>query len=450
MEAGLNRDFGKGDAAMRDYLEQLRQSGDLHVIAREVDPDHELAAVTAAFQKQHDGAILFENVKGTTMPVASNVFGSRRRLCAMIGAPNLAFCPAWARLVSRAPKRAETRLVKGGRQASSIPALPHLTYFEKDAGPYITAGIVLAKHPDTGVPNLSFHRGMHVSDTELRVRLGSSHDLTRCHKAAEAKDAALEAAILIGVPNSIFLGACASIPPDADELAVANAVDNGPLSVAACETIDLKIPAETEIVIEGRILPHERRPEGPFGEFMGYYVPEEPNHVFEVSAVTVRSDPVYHGLVCGSPEDLIPLETAIASKLYRHLTSVLTGIVDVSCNPQLLNTVVKIRPQYEGHGKRVLLAAFGAHMDYSKTCMVTDEDVDIHDLNDVWWAFVTRGRADTRSLVVPDVPGFYRDHHKDHRGRLGIDATKPWGREAEFERKTIKGGEAVNLGDWLS
>ena len=435
---------------MRAYLDSLRDAGDLHVVRREVDPKHELAAVTAAFQRQNDGAILFENVRGAAMPVVSNVYGSRRRLCALIGAPDLAFCPAWDRLMAGAPERADQQQVPGNRRRIALSDLPQPVYFEKDAGPYITSGILLANHPETGVPNLSFHRAMHVDDGELRIRIGASHDLTRYQQTAEAKDEPLEAAILIGTAPEIFLAACASIPPDADELAVANALAGGPLDMAPCETVGLSVPADTQIVVEGRILPHKRRPEGPFGEFMGYYVPEEPNHVFEVTAVTACADPVYHALVCGSPEDLIPLETAVASKIYRHLTARLPGILDVACNPQLLNTVVKIQPQYDGHARHVMLAAFGAHMDYSKTCMVTDEDVDIHDLNDVWWAFVTRGRADTRSLVVPDVPGFYRDPHRDHWGRLGIDATKPWGREAEFERKRIPGGEKIDLADWLA
>ncbi len=435
---------------MRSYLDQLRAAGDLDVVTREVDPRFELAAVTARYQEAHDGALLFENVKGAALPVVTNVFGSRRRICAMIGADDLAFCPAWHRLTASVGGRGETVAVEPPpRREVKLSDLPHLTYFEKDAGPYITAGIFLARDPDTGVPNLSFHRSMHVSDDELRVRLGSTHDLCRYANAAEARGEPLDVAILIGAPPSVFLAACASIPPDADELAVAAAIEGGPLKVTPCETIDLSVPAETEIVIEGRILPGQLRPEGPFGEFMGIYVPEGDNHVFEVTRVTVREGAVYHGLVCGSPEDLIPLDTAIASKLYRHLTAVLPGILDVSCKPYLMNTVVKIDQQYEGHAKHVLLAAFGAHLDYSKTCMVVDPDVDIHDLNDVWWAFVTRGRADTRSLVIPDVPGFYRDPHKDHWGRLGIDATKPWGREAEFERKAIPGAAEIDLSDYL-
>lgn len=436
---------------MRSYLDELRAAGDLDVVNREVDPRFELAAVTARYQAAHDGALLFEKVKGASMPVVTNVFGSRRRLCAMIGAEDLAFCPAWQRLTAGVTGPGETVAADPPpRRAVKLGALPHITYFEKDAGPYITSGIFLANDPETGVPNLSFHRAMHVSGDELRVRLGTTHDLRRYADAAEAKGEPLEAAILIGAAPSIFLAACASLPPDADEMAVAAAIEGGPLEVTPCETIGLSVPAETEIVIEGRILPGELRPEGPFGEFMGIYVPEGLNHVFEVTRVSVREGAVYHGLVCGSPEDLIPLETAIASKLYRHLTAVLPGILDVSCKPYLMNTVVKIAPQYEGHAKHVLLAAFGAHMDYSKTCMVVDDDVDIHDLNDVWWAFVTRGRADTRSLVIPDVPGFYRDPHRDHWGRLGIDATKPWGREAEFERKRIPGFDDVSLDDWLA
>jgi len=125
------------------------------------------------------------------------------------------------------------------------------------------------------------------------------------------------------------------------------------------------------------------------------------------------------------------------------------GILDVTCKPTVMNTVIKIRKQYEGHAQHALLAAMGAHLDYNKLCIVVDEDVDIYNMDEVIWAFLTRGRADTRTMVLPNVPGFYRDPHKDHWGRLAIDATKPWGREAEFERKQIPGLENVVLSEYL-
>ncbi len=440
---------------MRAFLDDIRARGDMRVVGREVDPTFELAAVTAASQAESDDAILFEKVKGTAYPVVTNLYGSRERLNRLIGAePGESFCRRWHDLFNANPMPSAgeaTRRIDGPPAIDEVALsdLPLIHAHEKDAGAYFTSGVFLAKEPDSGVANLSFHRAMFVSDDELRIRLGTSHDLARYQRKAEERGEALEIAMLIGPPPEVFLGACASLPHDSDEMIAASVVAGGPIPTRPCRTIGLEVPAETEIVVEGRILPNERRPEGPFGEFMGYYVPREPQHVFEITAVTVRRDAVFHNILCGSPEDIEALDCAIATKLFRHLDAVLPGIVDVSCKPQLMNTVVKIKQMYEGHAKHVMLAAFGAHLDYSKTCMVVDEDIDIHDLNDVFWAFVTRGRADTRSMVIDDVPGFYRDPKKDHWGRLGIDATLPIGREAEFERKRVPGVADIRLADYL-
>ena len=180
----------------------------------------------------------------------------------------------------------------------------------------------------------------------------------------------------------------------------------------------------------------------------GYVLAAE-NHVFEITSVYWRKDAVFHSILCGSSEDLTLLETVTAAKMYRHLNNVLPGIVDVSCSPVLMNTVIKIRQQYEGHARQALIAAFSADLDYNKAVFVVDDDVDITDMNEVIWAFLTRGRADKRTVVIHDVPGFYRDPHKDHWGRLGIDATMPFGRKAEFERKLIPGETDLNLNDYF-
>lgn len=431
---------------MREYIESLRARNALEVVHTEVDPRFELAAVTQRSQQVGDSALLFNKVRGTEFPVVSNVYGSRRRLCELVGADDGNFCRRWTEIL-QAGIGNPMREVQGSdkRIAGRLGDLPLITYFEHDGGPYFTSAIFLARDPDSGIHNLSFHRSMYVSDEELRVRLGSTHDLKNYQSRAEAKGQSLEAAILIGPPPEVFLAACASLPRDEDEFGAAAAVSGVPIAVRACESIDLSYPADTEIVIEGRFLPGTERPEGPFGEFMGYYVPVQDNAVFEVSRVHWRSGAIFHSLNCGSPEDMYPLDYAIATRIYRTLRSKLPGIVNVACHPRLMNTIVQIEQQYEGHARHVLLATFGAHMDYSKSCMVVDEDVDINDLNDVFWAYLTRGRADTRAFILSDVPGFYRDPHKDHWGRLGIDATKPFHRQAEFERKMIPGAGELDL-----
>jgi 4-hydroxybenzoate decarboxylase len=419
-----------------------------------VDPQYELAAVTKRAQLQSDDAVLFKNVKGTAFPVVTSLFSSRRRLCELIGAESGHFCPAWNKILDETASGstdcikiadAPPDLVTG-----KLSDLPLITYHGKDAGPYFTSAIYLAKDPDTGVPNLSFHRSMYVSDEELRIRLGTSHDLAKYQKRAENRDEALEAVLLIGVSPALFMAASTSIPTDWSEMILASKISGEPIETYHARTVDLEIPMSAQIVVEGKILPHERRREGPFGEFLGYYVPESNNHVFEITSVYWQRDAVFHSILCGSSEDLTMLETVTAAKMYRHLNSVLPGIVDVSCSPAFMNTTIKIEKQYEGHARQVILAAFGADLDYNKAVFVVDSDIDITNMNEVMWAFLTRGRVDKRTMLIDEVPGFYRDPHKDHWGRLGIDATMPFGREAEFERKTVPGESDVNLDDYFS
>lgn len=435
---------------MRAYVESLLATGRVRVIEREVSGRFELAAVTARSQQDSEDALLFRNVAGSRHPVVTNLFGSRARLVDLLPGQAPGFCQRWAALMAAPAPGPRPVSEAPDLQTLKLGDLPAITYFEKDAGPYITAGVFLARHPETGIANLSFHRGQIVGEHEIRVRLGDSHHLTRYQEAAEARGAALDAAILIGPPPEIVLAAAAPVPFADSELDVAARIAQKPLAMRRCRTIGLDVPADTEIVIEGRILPRLRRPEGPFGEFMGYYVPQGDNHVFEVTAVTARRDAFYHALLCGSPEDMRLLELAVATRVYESLLAAnVRGLIDVACVPMVMSTVVQIEQQYEGHARQVLLTAMGANHDWSKSVFVVDEDVDIGDFEDVWWAYLTRGRADRRALVVPDVPGFYRDPHKDHWGRIGIDATCPFGRKAEFERKRIPGAAGINLADYL-
>ena len=438
---------------MRDFVKKLDSLGYLRTVEREVDPQHELAAVTKASQNASADAVLFDRVRGSNMPVVTNLYGSNARLRELIGAGENSFCQAWSQMLDASRQRSAAPTTLGEPPANLVTGklsdLPLITYHARDAGPYFTSAIYLAKDPDTGIPNLSFHRSMYVSDEELRVRLGSSHDLARYQASAEKADQPLEAALLIGVSPKVFLAACASLPADWNELELAAGIADRPIETYRGRSVDLDIPASTEIVIEGRFVPNERRDEGPFGEFLGYYVPAGDNHVFEVREVYWRKDPIFHSLLCGSPEDRLILEAVNAAKTYRHLTASLPGIIDVSCSPAFMNTTIKIRQQYEGHARQVLLAAFAADLDYNKACFVVDEDIDISNMNEVIWAFVTRGRVDKRVIVIDDVPGFYRDEHKDHWGRIGIDATMPFDRQAEFERKTIPGDVEIKLDDYF-
>lgn len=437
---------------MREYMEKLRSRGELVEIFGEVSPKHELAAVTDAIQRQLGKPALFHKVTGTDLPVLTNIYGSRERLSEILGIGLTDFCRQWYNRINVAPELpAPVRTAKAQPNLvdCALSDLPLITYAERDGGPYFTSAMFLAKEPETGVPNLSFHRSMYISDEELRCRLAPRHHLTLYHEKAEKSGQPLEAAMLIGPPPTAFLSAAAPVPYEADEMEVAARLAGRPIEMRPCKHIDLMVPASTEIVIEGRFLPNERRPEGPFGEFMGYYTPVAPNAVFEVLGVTRRSDAIFHSILCGSPEEVLTLELSVAASIYQRISAVLPGILDVTCQPFILHTVVKIAQQYEGHARQVLLAVFGSEPTWAKMCTVVDEDVDIYDMNDVMWAVLTRSRLDADTITIPDTPSFYRDPDKDHWGRLGIDATAPFARRAQFVRKKIPGADRVDLSTYI-
>jgi len=436
---------------MREFVERLRARGELMVVDKEVDPFHELAAVTHVAMKKWGKPILFTNVKGTKFPVVTNVYGSRERLAEVIGIDADDFCRQWSNLANLGQGSGDpfVKAEEEERIDVKMSDLPLITYSDRDGGAYFTSAMFIANDPDTGVGNLSYHRSMYINDEELRCRLAPRHHLTIYHEKAEAKGEYLEAAMLIGTPATSFLTAAAPLAYDADELEVAARLKGAPMPMRKCKHIDLEVPAETEIVIEGRFLPNERRPEGPFGEFMGYYVPEGPNAVFEVLGVNVRPNALFHSILCGSEEEVLTLELSVSANIYQRLSAALPGILNVTCQPFVNHAIVQIDPQFEGHARQVMLATIGAEPIWAKVITVVDADVDIYDMDDVMWATLTRCRPDKDMMIIPETPSFYRDEDKDHWGRLLVDATKPWGREDEFLRKTIRMANDIDLADWF-
>jgi 4-hydroxybenzoate decarboxylase len=440
---------------MRDYVEKLIARGEMRIVDREVDPRFELAAVISRSQKESPDPILFRRVRGSQFPVVANLYGSIERLCEIIGAQSSEFNAKWnAILDSVGPSRtsyAKEVPAPANLKSGKLRDLPHIVYRERDAGPYLTSGVFLARDPDTGVPNLSFARCQLLGDdTKMYCCIDPPHDLASYQARAEARNQALDVAILIGAPPPVFLSACASVPITADELQIAYAIQGRNLEMRRCRHLDLLVPADTEIVIEGRLRPNERVSEGPFGEYMGYYCEvNTQGYIVDVLDVSWLEGAYFHALLCGSREDLGALQVAFATRTYRTLVAELPGILDVTCSPMLYSTIVKIDKQYEGHAQHVLLKVFGANPNYNLMCIVVDKDVNIHDLSEVWWAFLTRGRLDERTMVIPDVPGPERRADSIVCGRLGIDATMPLDRKHQFERARTPGEEQIDLASYF-
>jgi len=351
--------------------------------------------------------------------------------------------PIEPRLVSAGPVK---EVVKQGSEVN-LEELPIVTHCSKDAGPYITAGIVVAKDPDTGIRNVSVNRMQYKGRAKLGIRMMPPQHLGIIHDKCERKGKPLEIAVAIGNHPFDILAAATTVSYGVDEFSISSALRKEPVQLVKCETVDLEVPATAEIILEGEVLAGVREPEGPFGDFMEYYVPVMENHVFKVKAITHRKDAIYQTIQASSPEDTHLLALSREATVYEAVSKV-ADVRAVCLVPTIMSCMISIMKRFEGEPKNVAAAAFGAYS-WLKCCVVVDHDVNVFDVNDVWWAVATRSRPETGLLLIENALGFPRDPFKIHQSKLGIDATAPLNQWEEFERKVVPGLDAIRLDDYL-
>lgn len=443
--------------SLRDWLERLESTGRL---AR-AKPGIPLDYVLAALAKRLDGvkATRFPSPNGHELDVVSGIISDRAWIAEAMGVDQSEVLERfqcaienplpWEEIPSgRAPIHEVIQ-----REVDLARDLPIPTHNEHDAGAYITAGLVVAANPATGAQNVSINR-LQITGADRMGALLLPRDLHRFYDAAEAKGEALPVAIAIGVDPLTLLASQAIVPIDFDELGVAGALQGRPLPVVKCVTNDVRVPAEAEIVIEGRLLPHTRAPEGPFGEFPQYYGPRGDRQVIVVDALTRRTDALFHTIVPAAMEHLllgaIPREASLLTHLRRSFPSVrdvhLTrgGVCRYHLN-------VQIKKRWEGEAKNVMFGAFAGHADI-KRVVVVDQDVDIHDAEAVEWATATRFQAGRDLVIVEGAQGSRLDPSADNGlvDKMGLDATKPL--EVDSFRYTVvhvPGEDDVSVEDWL-
>jgi UbiD family decarboxylase len=413
--------------------------GEVVRVTEPVSIDYDVMALVLEYERRRRYPILlFEKVEGHDIPIVANVVASRRALAFALGVPEGALAAEYGRRIKEHVKPVVVtdppfrhRTVMG--DDVDLTALPIPMYFPGDAGRYLTAGMLVARDPETGVETEGYHRFQLKGRNRMGVSLHSRRRMFEYQRRAEAKDQALPCAVVLGLHPLVSMGSLAYPPPDVGKFEVVGGLFGEPLQVAAGAAVDLHVPAMAEIVIEGEILPGVREPEGPFGEFTGYFSRRSTEHVFVARAVSMRERPWFQSIGSGRAGDHITTlglirEAEILNAVSRVIPNVKAVHVPLS-GTSSFTAYVAIKQSRPGEAKHVIPIALGVDH-YLKLVVVVDDDIDVFDESDVMWAVATRMQADRDLVVIAGSLGALLDPSADERGvtaKLGIDATRPFG-----------------------
>lgn len=447
---------------LRSYLEDVRRAGALSVVRRRVSARYEIAAVTA--RADGSDALLFEDVDGSPMRVATNVAGTRGRLAMAIGCQEGRIHQAIAEAAAlRAGAGADAGAGAGAgasfleNTSADLSPLPVVTHFEKEPGPFITSSIVQARNPETGEQNSSFHRMMPIDGTHLSVRMVEGRHLHRCFEDARGRGEDLDVAVAVGVHPAFSIAGAYQAAWGESELLVARALaGGGRTGLARCPSTGLLVPAGTEIVMEGRILADRTHREW-MVEMLQTYDHARDQPVFELGRMYYRNRAIYHDVLAGYSEHRLlmgmPAESKIDGELKARLGPLVRSVRLTPGGCSWLHAVVQISKRADGDAAAAIEAAFAAHRSL-KQVTVVDDDIDPSSAVDVEYAVATRFQADRDLTVVRGVRGSSLDPSSDQArlltAKLGIDATRPLEKRPEgFEIAVIPGADKVSLADYV-
>jgi 2,5-furandicarboxylate decarboxylase 1 len=446
---------------LRSFLDTVKRkhAEDFLIISREVDPAYEITAITVKLEQEgrRRPILLFEKVKGSKFPVITNLHASRSRLALSINAKpeemqkvylGAMERPMAPKIVSKAPVK--DVVLRGDK--INLYDLPQIVHHEGDAGPYITAAISFAKDPAGDTWNCAYNRLMIKARDTTSIHLTLAKHLWEFQRVAEAQSKPLPVAFAIGVHPAIALGCLAIGSIDEDERAIMGGLLGEPLELVKCETSDLLVPAHAEIILEGEILPHERTPEGPFGEFTGYSLGERQREVLKVRAITHRRDAIFQDITVGHLDHLMLSTTPIEANLYRAVRAMVPTVKSVRV-PAPFTCYVSIEQRISGQAKNTILAVLGADL-YMKRVVVVDHDVDIFNDRQMSWAIATRCQPDRDIVIITNTRGSDLDPSTREDGntsKWGVDATAKPSLAAYTPRHRIpkKVWERINLKDLL-
>jgi 2,5-furandicarboxylate decarboxylase 1 len=440
---------------LQSYINYFEQNNHLIRVKSEVDPVKELAGITKIFEGGK--AVLFEKVKGSDFPVLMGIYWNRDMIAKMLGTSSNQLPFALTdeiRTWSQSPM--EPVILKQGPANEVVEEKPNLYnlpiphHSEDDGGRYLTSSVVIAKDPDTGVRNLSIHRMMVTGENRMTMLLEELGHLMDYYKRAEAKGEPLELTVNNGVDFPLTVAAAvpaSAAPIELDELGIASQIRGEPVELIESQTVGVEGVANAQIILEGRILPEIREPEGPYAEVTGYYAEREERWVFEVTAITRRKTPVFHSILSGQEVGNaygIIAGAGIFDKIHGLVPEVTA--IHFANGSVPYHLVVQMDKKFEGSQRNAMLAAFASNA-FIKTVTVVDTDVDLYKSEDVDWAVATRCCYETGLLLIPDSIGHRLNPmvENDNWTRMGIDATVKLPRASKFKRATVA---AVNLADY--
>ncbi len=458
---------------LRDFIAQLEGRGELKRVTLEVDPYLEITEICDRTLRAGGPALLFERPKGSRVPLLANLFGTPKRVALGMGEESvealrevgklLAFLkepdpprgmkeawrtlPIFKKVLDMAPKvrrgaPCQEVVLEGADM--DLSRLPIQTCWPGDAGPLITWGLVVTQGPEKPRQNLGIYRMQVLGRNRVIMRWlahrGGALDFRDWQRAHPGEP--FPVAVALGADPATILGAVTPVPDSLSEYAFAGLLRGSRTELAGCIGSELQVPASAEFVLEGRIHPDDTAAEGPFGDHTGYYNEVDTFPVFTIDRITHRRDPIYHSTYTGRPPDEpAVLGVALNEVFVPILQKQFPEIVDFYLPPEGCSyrlAVVRMRKQYPGHAKRVMMGvwSFLRQFMYTKFVIVVDEDIDARDWKDVIWAMTTRMDPARDTVIVDSTPIDYLDFASPVSGlgsKIGLDATNKWAGETQRE-----------------
>jgi 2,5-furandicarboxylate decarboxylase 1 len=411
---------------LRSFLEQLDEDGELIRIRKEVSTEYEMAGIIDALGEK---PVYFGRVKASTIPVVGGLVSSKELIARAL---NIKKEQLLHKLSNAIENPLPIDVVEQGEcqeiveKDIDLTKLPIMRYTEKDGGKYIPSAIAIIKDPELG-RNTCFHRLMLIDKNKFVARIVEERGTDTALKKSGGE---LDIAICIGNSTATLLAAATSLPKGVDELGMANALEKTEL--VKCKTVDLEVPRDCEIVLEGRIT-KERTAEGPFLDLTGIVDRVRQQSIIEIKCITHRENPIYQTILAGRNEHKFLMGTPREPTIFNEVNKV-CKCKDVYITPggcSWLHAVVRIKKKNPDDGKKAIKAAFEGHKSL-KHCVIVDEDIDIYDQNDVEWAIATRFQADKDAVILPnqrgsslDPSGDLTEGKKARTCKMGLDATIP-------------------------